>query len=218
MQMAYSIGVCSCTQAMDKSQEKEPPSNSGTLGVAEPARPMDACFDCNICFDCAVEPVVTLCGHLYCWPCVYQWMQLESISQKQCPVCKARLSQETLVPLYGRGRLQQTAAKGDSDVPQRPTPRMPYDHAPFSYPMQQQLQFHQDNRHVPGSFGLGGFVSVDPPFVSGIHGGSLYHEQSYYLTLNGSSTRLRQLMHLECLLHQIWLILFFCLVACLLLF
>src|SRR5579859_6133928 len=29
-------------------------------------------FECNICFDAAREPVVTQCGHLYCWPCLHQ--------------------------------------------------------------------------------------------------------------------------------------------------
>lgn len=29
-------------------------------------------FDCNVCYDVAREPVVTLCGHLYCWPCLYR--------------------------------------------------------------------------------------------------------------------------------------------------
>src|SRR5271168_5029916 len=29
-------------------------------------------FDCNICFDVARDPVVTQCGHLYCWPCLHQ--------------------------------------------------------------------------------------------------------------------------------------------------
>jgi zinc-RING finger domain len=29
-------------------------------------------FDCNICFDAAREPVVTQCGHLYCWQCLHQ--------------------------------------------------------------------------------------------------------------------------------------------------
>jgi zinc-RING finger domain len=29
-------------------------------------------FDCNICFDAARDPVVTQCGHLYCWPCLHQ--------------------------------------------------------------------------------------------------------------------------------------------------
>ena len=29
-------------------------------------------FECNICYEIAREPVVTLCGHLYCWPCIYR--------------------------------------------------------------------------------------------------------------------------------------------------
>ena len=27
---------------------------------------------CNICLDPACDPVTTFCGHLYCWPCIYQ--------------------------------------------------------------------------------------------------------------------------------------------------
>ena len=27
-------------------------------------------FSCNICYELASSPVVTLCGHLYCWRCV----------------------------------------------------------------------------------------------------------------------------------------------------
>ena len=29
-------------------------------------------FECNICLSLSREPVVTLCGHLYCWPCLYR--------------------------------------------------------------------------------------------------------------------------------------------------
>ena len=29
-------------------------------------------FECNICLELARDPVVTYCGHLYCWPCIYR--------------------------------------------------------------------------------------------------------------------------------------------------
>ena len=29
-------------------------------------------FECNVCLELASDPVVTLCGHLYCWPCLYR--------------------------------------------------------------------------------------------------------------------------------------------------
>ncbi|KAJ9170961.1 hypothetical protein P3X46_019019 [Hevea brasiliensis] len=79
-------------------------------------------FDCNICLDSVQDPVVTLCGHLYCWPCMYKWLHFQSIStenedlqmQQQCPVCKAEVSEGTLVPLFGRG---QTTKPSKSKAP-----------------------------------------------------------------------------------------------------
>ncbi|CAA3006926.1 E3 ubiquitin- ligase RMA3-like [Olea europaea subsp. europaea] len=69
---------------------------------------VNGCFDCNICLDSAHDPVVTLCGHLYCWPCIYKWLQvqsssLESDDKPKCPICKAYITTSSLVPLYGRG-------------------------------------------------------------------------------------------------------------------
>lgn len=88
------------------------------------------CFDCNICFDFAHEPVVTLCGHLYCWPCIYKWLHVQSASlasdeHPQCPVCKADISHTTMVPLYGRGQ-GSTEAEGKTPyrgmiIPPRPS-------------------------------------------------------------------------------------------------
>jgi hypothetical protein len=44
--------------------------------VAAPLADADAkgseAFECNICLELASQPVVTLCGHLYCWPCLYR--------------------------------------------------------------------------------------------------------------------------------------------------
>ncbi|KAL3810797.1 hypothetical protein ACHAXA_006827 [Cyclostephanos tholiformis] len=36
----------------------------------------DRRFLCSICLDVVSdEPVVTRCGHLYCWPCLYTWLE-----------------------------------------------------------------------------------------------------------------------------------------------
>ncbi|XP_021599737.1 E3 ubiquitin-protein ligase RMA1H1 [Manihot esculenta] len=90
------------------------------------------CFDCNICFDFAHEPVVTLCGHLYCWPCIYKWLHVQSASlasdeHPQCPVCKSDISHTTMVPLYGRGQsaaeaeIEGKAPNPDIVIPPRPS-------------------------------------------------------------------------------------------------
>lgn len=92
----------------------------------------DGCFDCNICLDFANDPVVTLCGHLYCWPCIYKWFHIQSASLSsdefpQCPVCKAEVSHTTVIPLYGRGQSNtntnyhgSTATSQDMIIPPRP--------------------------------------------------------------------------------------------------
>ncbi|ESQ27650.1 hypothetical protein EUTSA_v10019588mg [Eutrema salsugineum] len=60
-------------------------------------------FGCNICLELAREPIVTLCGHLFCWPCLYKWLNFHSHSN-HCPVCKALVKEDSLVPLYGTGK------------------------------------------------------------------------------------------------------------------
>ncbi|OIW13325.1 hypothetical protein TanjilG_02845 [Lupinus angustifolius] len=59
-------------------------------------------FDCNICLDLAKDPVVTCCGHLFCWPCLYRWLHLHS-DAKECPVCKGEVTLKNVTPIYGRG-------------------------------------------------------------------------------------------------------------------
>lgn len=85
-------------------------------------------FDCNICLEMPQDPVVTLCGHLFCWPCLYRWLHLHSTCL-ECPVCKALVSQETVVPLYGRGKSTSSDPRTKSvpgfSIPQRPAGQRP---------------------------------------------------------------------------------------------
>ena len=43
-------------------------SNKGADKEEEKA----SAFECNICFDDPSQPVLSKCGHLYCWPCIYK--------------------------------------------------------------------------------------------------------------------------------------------------
>ncbi|XP_061521383.1 E3 ubiquitin-protein ligase RNF185 isoform X1 [Phycodurus eques] len=63
-------------------------------------------FECNICFDSAKDAVISMCGHLFCWPCLHQWLETRP-SRPQCPVCKASISRDKVIPLYGRGSYSQ---------------------------------------------------------------------------------------------------------------
>ncbi|OII71548.1 zinc C3HC4 type domain-containing protein [Cryptosporidium andersoni] len=76
---------------IDSSSSSNIPNPNGCNGTS---------FECNICFETAHEPIVTRCGHLYCWSCMCLWLEK---GYEDCPVCKAGVTQENVIPLYGRG-------------------------------------------------------------------------------------------------------------------
>ncbi|XP_062175673.1 uncharacterized protein LOC133880699 [Alnus glutinosa] len=59
-------------------------------------------FDCNICLEMARDPIVTCCGHLFCWPCFYQLSYVDS-NAKECPVCRGEVTDTSIIPVYGNG-------------------------------------------------------------------------------------------------------------------
>ena len=71
-------------------------------------------FECNICLDTASDPVVTMCGHFYCWPCIAMWLERSN----QCPVCKSGISKEKIIPVYARGAERKDPR--EKDIPHRP--------------------------------------------------------------------------------------------------
>ncbi|KAF5203362.1 E3 ubiquitin-protein ligase [Thalictrum thalictroides] len=82
-------------------------------------------FDCNVCLDVAQEPVVTSCGHLFCWPCLFQWLHIHC-DHRECPVCKGEVAESDITPIYGRGSSEKEVEKpgkeADSSlkIPPRP--------------------------------------------------------------------------------------------------
>ncbi|GMN35429.1 hypothetical protein TIFTF001_005292 [Ficus carica] len=115
-------------------------------------------FECNICFDLAQDPIVTLCGHLFCWPCLYKWLHIHSPS-KDCPVCKALIEEEKLVPLYGRGK-SSTDPRSKS-IPDDNIPHRPSGQRPETAPPPEPNHFpHHGFGFMGGLGGLGGFAPM----------------------------------------------------------
>ena len=95
----------------------------GNLDGASPSS--SGMFSCNICMEMASDPVVTLCGHLYCWPCLYRWLHTQR-SVRTCPVCKAGVDRDKVIPVYGRGGNEDPRKRMDTaDTPSRPLAQRP---------------------------------------------------------------------------------------------
>ncbi|XP_007568007.1 PREDICTED: E3 ubiquitin-protein ligase RNF185-like [Poecilia mexicana] len=85
--------------------ETSSPGGSSSSTAADGGS-QDSTFECNICLDTAKDAVISLCGHLFCWPCLHQWLETRP-NRQVCPVCKAGISREKVIPLYGRGSTGQ---------------------------------------------------------------------------------------------------------------
>lgn len=75
-------------------------------------------FDCNICLDKAKEPILTCCGHLFCWACFYR-LPYEYPSAKECPVCRGEVTDSNVIPVYGQGACHM-APESEPKIPPRP--------------------------------------------------------------------------------------------------
>ena len=85
----------------------------------------DGAFLCNVCLEPVKDrdPVVTQCGHLYCWPCLYRWLNTH---HSTCPVCKAGVTQDNVIPIFIRGSVEDPRIKTTQEsIPNRPQGHRP---------------------------------------------------------------------------------------------
>lgn len=146
-------------------------------------------FECNICFELPQDPIVTLCGHLYCWPCIYKWLNIHSHS-RECPVCKALVQEDKVVPIYGRGKAPldpRSRSIPGEDIPNRPSGQRP-ETAPSPTPNhfpQQGLGFGMLGGFMPMATARIGNITLSAAFsgfipalfnlhVHGLHDAALY--------------------------------------------
>ncbi|XP_010556835.1 PREDICTED: E3 ubiquitin-protein ligase RMA1-like isoform X2 [Tarenaya hassleriana] len=208
-------------------------SHSNLVSVSEE----DGNFDCNICLDSVREPVVTLCGHLFCWPCIHKWLHLHTIStsdehqrHNHCPVCKSEVSYGTLVPLYGRGR-SITEDERRISMPRRPIGPAYRIERPNSPHSSVNLRFPQHGHYSPvlSSGSLSYSMVLDPVIVmfgemvsTRLFGtrvtDTLAYPDAYNLVGTSGPRMRRQMMQTDTSLSRVCFFLMCCVVLCLLLF
>lgn len=101
------------------------------MGVTKAVGDGKGFFDCNICLDTARDPVLTCCGHLFCWSCFYMLPCVPSnksmlpyvyLTAKECPVCQGEVTDSSIIPIYGNGKGSHTL-ESDSCMKVPPRPR-----------------------------------------------------------------------------------------------
>ena len=126
-------------------------------------------FNCHICLDVAQQPVVSVCGHLFCWPCLHRWLCMP-ISRSSCPVCKSPLVNPlstSIVPLFGKGMLGSPDPRNSSKLIVSPNPHshpwfnfqypdnhnhhFPHPHPLLESPIIHQYQGTDDDLHSTSS-------------------------------------------------------------------
>ncbi|KAI0489282.1 hypothetical protein KFK09_029124 [Dendrobium nobile] len=188
----------------ESSPEHENSSKRSAGSVTANSPQANASFDCNICLDFVSDPVVTLCGHLYCWPCIYRWLHpTSSNNPRRCPVCKSPLSDSSLVPLYGRGHAAKN--RGQSiGIPGRPRDTRSLVAAAAI----DQRPYHTGVLHSTAGVVLGEIAFAMLPWA-------FTNPPSWNLSramreVIGESPRPRHEMRAEIWLHQLWVFLLCC--------
>ncbi|UJR15163.1 hypothetical protein I4U23_002126 [Adineta vaga] len=108
--------MASPEQSTSANSNTPPSSNDNEEQKTASNNDKDSGYECNICLETARNAVLSLCGHLFCWPCIHQWLETRA-HNPTCPVCKSSISSEKLIPIYGRNA-NQTDPR--NTVPPRP--------------------------------------------------------------------------------------------------
>eukprot|EP00656_Telonema_subtile_P057921 TRINITY_DN9653_c0_g1_i1.p1 TRINITY_DN9653_c0_g1~~TRINITY_DN9653_c0_g1_i1.p1 ORF type:complete len:191 (-),score=9.37 TRINITY_DN9653_c0_g1_i1:169-741(-) len=158
----------------DRSETVNVPSKSDSEGE------FAGIYDCHICLDVALDPVVTQCGHLFCWPCLYQWLQ--HTTPPVCPVCKAGVSEDKLVPIFVGSASSGVRRRAVPGIPARPRGQPePVRRAPEGFedaeaeapPMRPPFSAHAQSEQLRSTLSVALFPSILGHLLKLLRSGSL---------------------------------------------
>ena len=125
-------------------------------------------FECTICLDTAKEPVLTKCGHMFCWPCIYNWLESKG-GKAKCPNCKNEITKNDLIPVYANDENKENTNRF-KNIPKRP---------------KAERNPNSDRENYQGgfsnfSFNFGGFFPFMGMNFSNFNNGNQYNDYQDY--------------------------------------
>ena len=134
-------------------------------------------FECTICLETAKEPVLTKCGHMFCWPCIYNWLDSKG-GRAKCPNCKNQITKDDLIPVYANDENKENTNRF-KNIPKRPKAERNPNSAYDDNNSQNFFNFSF------GSFGLGGFF----PFMMNFNNNNSQYQNENYNNYSNNNQR-----------------------------
>lgn len=74
---------------LDTEDKTDPtPGHDGFINV----NVLSEVIECGVCKDILLKPHITQCSHMFCKPCIYEWLR----HKKSCPTCRMQLTREPI--------------------------------------------------------------------------------------------------------------------------
>lgn len=79
-------------QSTNKAQQDSHIQNSSS-GAS--STPVDPSIQCLLCSEQRINATSTMCGHIFCWNCIHQWVK----ERGECPICRSPTEPSRLIHL-----------------------------------------------------------------------------------------------------------------------